>query len=96
MTLTLTKEMIEESPDQGNRSQHERLEECRKRFSLRRSQPTVVPSSRKGCKAKGNEGTATGIILQQPLNPYSLEICAGNKFQSAAELVPAACLHRLV
>lgn len=58
MTLTLTKEMIKESPDQGKRSQHERLEECRKRFSIRRSRPT-------GCKAKGNEGTATGIILQR-------------------------------
>jgi hypothetical protein len=66
MTLTLTKEMIEESPDQEKRGQHERLEECRKRFSLRRSQPTVIrPSSRKGRKAKGNEETATGIILQQ-------------------------------
>ena len=66
MALTLTKEMIEESPDQGKRSQHEKLEECRKRFSLRRSQPTVIcPSSQKGRKAKGNEGTATGIILQR-------------------------------
>ena len=66
MTLTLTKEMIEESPDQGKRSQHKRLEECRKRFSLRRPRPAVVrPGSRKGRKAKGNEGTATGIILQQ-------------------------------
>ena len=63
MTLTLTKEMIEESPDQGKRSQHERLEGCRKRFSLRRSQPTVVRLSSR--KAKGDEGTATGIILQR-------------------------------
>ena len=97
MTLTLAKEMIKESPDQGNRSQHERLEECRKRFSLRCSRPTVVrPSSRKGRKAKENEGTATRIILQQLLDPHSLEIRAGNKIQSAVELTLAAYLHRLV
>ena len=72
MTLTLTKEMIEESLDQGKRSRHERLEECRKRFSLRRSQPTVsVQVPEKDAEPKETKEQQQELYFNKLLDPHS-------------------------
>ena len=41
-------------------------------------------------------GQQRELYFNKLLDPYSLEVRAGNKIQSATELVLAACLHRLV